>query len=41
MSQQTRTRIAEWADLVGAEVPDGVEDDDDTMIQNQPLSRPN
>lgn len=40
MSQQTRDRIAEWADLVGAELPDGT-DDHEPVVHDQPLDRVN
>lgn len=40
MSQQTRNRIAEWADLVGAEVPEGL-DDGTILTRDRPLDRPN
>ncbi|SEO60842.1 hypothetical protein SAMN04487948_103470 [Halogranum amylolyticum] len=40
MSQQTRDRIAEWADLIDAEVPDSV-DDPDAIPHDRPLDRAN
>lgn len=40
MNERTPDRIAEWADLVGAEVPDGL-GDRESGPPEQPLNRAN